>query len=215
MPNYNGETGINYGYIGIDALREGLIDELTIYGGTNVSYNEALSEYMAEKRSEHQTLVEVWESSGEDEDQKPEDFDEGEAEQSFSDRYLADEEIYEGEKDGVKYRTSWMGGAQCLWVFESPFEVRCERCSPCVPGAGELGNYGSYSAYGLPPDWLDEEHLRKMLDQSSGRIEMEDDTYYAWVNTDSKERSEQTSTNLRDTLEDYYMTYVVIGNVTK
>lgn len=83
-------------------------------------------------------------------------------EQSFNDAYQPDEPIHEGSfmlGDGnwVKYRTSWLGGALNIFIFESPFTARTVACSPCVPNAGDLDNVGKgdYLCYDVPPDWRD------------------------------------------------------------
>lgn len=46
-----------------------------------------------------------------------------------------DEPVYEGETDGIKWRTTWLGGAPHLMVFESPYFGVGHGCSPCVPNA--------------------------------------------------------------------------------
>ena len=70
--------------------------------------------------------------------------------------YENDEPYIEGEMDGVKYSTSWMGGALCFFILESPHQTTCALCSPCVPNAGDLNNIGDdYTtvSYDVPKDW--------------------------------------------------------------
>jgi len=55
--------------------------------------------------------------------------------EAAADDYINDEPIYEGETDGIKWRTSWLGGAPHLIVLESPYYGVGQVCSPCVPNA--------------------------------------------------------------------------------
>lgn len=141
--NINPDTGIAYGYISADALDPDIVHEL-MYGSqaTNVSYESALADYLAEMRS---VCV----------DQAFE-FDEDDYIDGFSDRYQSDEETIEGTYEGVSYCTSWLGGALNFFIFESPHAGGCARCSPCVPNAGDLGTRGTYMAYDVPSNWLTE-----------------------------------------------------------
>lgn len=53
--------------------------------------------------------------------------------------YDCDEPVYEGEtqvaEGTIKWRTTWLGGAPHLMVFESPYFGCGLQASPCVPGA--------------------------------------------------------------------------------
>lgn len=146
-------TGIAFGYIRADHIDPDMLNDLLYSHGTDVSYKEALAEHLAQERRLHEGLQEG--------DHDDEDFDEDEATQAFADEYQCDEPIIEGEHEGVKYRTSWLGGAQHLWVFESPVLTKCRPCSLCVPGAGNLDQVGDYLAYGVPASWLTADFMRE------------------------------------------------------
>jgi len=66
-----------------------------------------------------------------------------------------EEELRWGVYQGVKYQSSWLGGALNFWIFESPYIVNGGRASPCVPGACILNkeNTGPVEGYGIPADW--------------------------------------------------------------
>lgn len=177
--NTNLETGIRFGYISAHSLDPDLLNELTIYNGTDLSYEEAVSELRLEVESAAENLEEecriaIIERGG-CTDREYEDLLEKEIEAAYerlgysgredyietriereSEFIEIDEPIYEGEYEGVKYRTSWLGGAQNVWIFESPVIVKCDLCSPCVPNAGNLDcpNPDGYDTYGVPADWL-------------------------------------------------------------
>lgn len=77
----------------------------------------------------------------------------------------------DGTEEQVKLMVSPLGGAQLLWVMDSPYITPCASCSPCIPGAGDNdspqgffdprderpGAYdpanGKY-AHCLPPKWF-------------------------------------------------------------
>ncbi len=87
----------------------------------------------------------------------------------LQDEVQCDEPVYEGETDGIKWRTTWLGGAPHLFVFESPYYGVGRECSPCVQGAVDSGTItaifrdeataaanaadGAYG-YALPTTWL-------------------------------------------------------------
>jgi hypothetical protein len=97
---------------------------------------------------------------------------EDELEIAFSQGYEGHEDIYEGEHQGVKYRTTWIGGALHFWIFESPIVWRCVECSLCVPKAGDLDNAGegNYQAYGVPTIWLDDSFVDEVLDAHEAKV---------------------------------------------
>ena len=69
------------------------------------------------------------------------------------------ESYIHGEYEGVKYATSWLGGALNFFILESPvITTKACRASPCVPNAGILKHPedpegGSVESYGIPEDW--------------------------------------------------------------
>lgn len=85
--------------------------------------------------------------------------------------HCIDEPIYEGETDGIKWQTSWLGGAPHLIVVESPYYGVGRECSPCVPNAVNGSSIttifsdedaagchasvaGAVYGYALPTTWL-------------------------------------------------------------
>lgn len=182
MPNYHAKTGIPFGMIRASALHSEVLDDLTIFGGTNETYERCKAEYLAEARADFEAGNETFQ----DEDG---DFDESAAEDAFSNTYQADEEIYSGVRDGVTYQTTWMGGAQNVWIFESPVIVKCRVCSPCVPGAGDLDGVGSYEAYGVPVEWLDPEFVRELCERA-GYMLMRSVRGYRWSTPDEAQTGE-------------------------
>lgn len=151
ITNRNPATGIAFGYIRADSIDSDLWDQITIYNGTNVTYKEALDEHLAQAKRLHEML--------EDRDRDDEAFDEEESRQAFDDEYMAEEEVYEGEHEGVKYRTSWLGGAPHLFVFESPVIGKFQQCSPCVPNAANLDcqDPDGITGYDVPAHWRRED----------------------------------------------------------
>jgi len=144
--NCSPTTGIRYGIISAHSLHSDVIDEIQS-NGTDVHYEEmrkdlresienVCRDYMCTSRT-----VDVADYAI---DQASEDWED-------------DEPIHEFEIDGIKGRTTWLGGALLVWVFESPFQTHAQICSPCVPNCGDLDSLmsdeGGYLCYDVPPTW--------------------------------------------------------------
>jgi hypothetical protein len=171
--NVNPESNIAYGYISANALHPDVVDELQ--NGTDVYYEEAKEDAQRQAANDDEVQAEYvdsgecteaqWEKADEDERYREtlhwvkENWCGSNREQSFNDSYSPDEPVHEGEREGVKYRTSWLGGALNVWIFESPHITHLARAaSPCVPGAGILDTLdGNVTAYDVPPKWRDDE----------------------------------------------------------
>ena len=71
------------------------------------------------------------------------------------DHVYIEEPIIEFEYEGVKGRTSWLGGALNLWIFESPYTNTFALCSPCVPNVCNLDqpDPDGCVGYDVPPHW--------------------------------------------------------------
>ena len=138
MINRNLTSQIPFGYISASVLDDDIVNELQ-QRGTDPHYADALKEYL--HSLEH--------------DEPLTDEDRETHTQEFNDAYQPDEPIHEGEYEGVKYRTSWLGGALNVWVFESPHITQLARqASPCVPGAAILDTLdGNVTGYDVPPSW--------------------------------------------------------------
>lgn len=144
--NVHPKTGIAYGYISANALDNDLVHELMSgHRAKDLTYEQALDEYMEQQKAD-------WlEREG-----SMADFDWDGTEDEFVYSYeIPDEPIIEGELDGVKYRTSWLGGALHFWIFESPHTDFFQPCSPCVPGAADLDSpsKNGIEGYDVPADW--------------------------------------------------------------
>ena len=141
-PNMNHETGIRYGIISANSLDGELVQDLLYYEGEDLSWKEAEEEIKIAMREEGVT-EEDWDRTLDD---------------RLSDVYI-DEPIVEGECEGVKYRTSWLGGALHFFIFDSPCINRYALCSPCVPNAGDLDSLDidGVETYDVHPEWRREE----------------------------------------------------------
>lgn len=167
--NINPDTGIAYGYISANSLHPDIIQGLQD-NGTDMYYEDAVKEAQTETAQDLVQracrLLETELSLSLDEDALFEIVHEhvkgawegSRWEEQFNDAYQPDEPIHEGEKDGVKYRTSWLGGALNVWVFESPHTGRFRECSPCVPNAANLDqpDEDGIEGYDVPPEWRDD-----------------------------------------------------------
>ena len=142
LPNRNPETNIRYGYISAQSLHPDVIDELQSVGldvhwedfktETYAAMRNLLSDYFSVRaiNAAHEAAIE---------------------EADFYD----DEPVHEGEYEGVRFRTSWLGGALHVWVFDSPHTGMYQECSPCVPGAGNLDcpDPDGVLTYDVPAEW--------------------------------------------------------------
>lgn len=177
--NINPDTGIAYGYISANQMDPDTVQWLLYDAGTDLSYEEALSDirFDAERAAdeiEEECRIALEEAGG----LTPDEFDsflERDIEAAYerlgyagredyvdtrveseSEAIQIDEPIIEGECEGVKYRTSWLGGALNFFIFESPVTGFFEACSPCVPNAANIGcpDPNGVEGYSVPLDWL-------------------------------------------------------------
>jgi len=146
-PNTNPETGIRYGIISSRSLNDDVVNEM-YQVGKDVHFTDAqeeiteglervLGDFMSDDSIERVTKLAIEEMSND-----------------FND----DEPVYEGTLDGVNFRTTWLGGALLVYIFESPITTYAKLCSPCVPNCGDLDNLeamcdGGYECYGVPDSW--------------------------------------------------------------
>lgn len=172
--NLNPDTGVFYGYIRADHLDPDQFNSLQYIHGRDVNYADALAEY----KREHKGKCLLGTPMTDDE-----------IEEEFSNGYQPDEPVYEGEVDGVKYRTSWMGGAQHVFVFQSPVKWNCRPCSLCVPNAGNLDQAGDgeYEAYGLPSIWMSTLFLEERINEHGITVMPETDGKYFYQKEDTEE----------------------------
>ncbi len=181
QPNTNPKTGIRYGIISANSLNQDLLHELLYHVGTDLDYMEAQKEAQAalEIEAEHieeEVRIALAEIGGWTEREYEAAWDrEVEAAYNrlgFDDRedfiesslgremdgYYCEEPKTAFEYQGVTGRTTWLGGAMLVWIFDSPNVSTFDLCSPCVPGACELDspNPDGYTGYTVPNDWLAE-----------------------------------------------------------
>jgi len=149
-PNTNPETGIRYGIISANSLKPDVIEEIQ-QNGRDIRYEENKSSlwddvYAAAKDYLGGDIAEDLANRAAD---------------IFGQNWDDDEPIHEFELDGVKGRTTWLGGALLVYIFESPILTQRGLCSPCVPNCGDLdskfNDEGGYTCYDVPPDWREEE----------------------------------------------------------
>lgn len=143
MTNINPTTGIRFGIISAHALDPEIVDKLQ--QGRDVNYEEAKSELWAS----------IKQVCGEYMSDRDSDDVADMACERLSDHFEQDEPVHEFEIAGVKGRTTWLGGALMVWVFESPYTDNFRLCSPCVPGACDLNSHEGegYLGYDVPADW--------------------------------------------------------------
>jgi hypothetical protein len=157
--NVNPETGIRYGVIAAQSLNSDLFDDLTIYRGENESLAEALKELRDAIEAEAHEVEETFADTGKSwADTKWSDWDDYVESQyeRRSEGVEIDEPVYSGTYEGVKYRVGWLGGAQIVWILESPETTHADLCSPCVPNAGNLDSRSpnGFECYDVPKGWL-------------------------------------------------------------
>lgn len=142
--NVNPETGIRYGILAAHNIDQDWLWDMQNHG-RDVHFEEAKAELWA-------SIKRVCKDYMRDGDS---DFVADQAVECLGENWEDDEPVYEFELQGVKGRTTWLGGAQMVWVFESPFTDTFKLCSPCIPGACDLNspNPDGYVGYTVPPEW--------------------------------------------------------------
>lgn len=180
MTNINETTGIRFGYISAQRLHPDTVHELMYSVGTDLSYLEAVDEIRKRIEREADSIEEGCKEALLEidyhitSDPGYERILDDRVEKAYVDRGYSDREefierrveretecldieepIIEGTYEGVRYQTSWLGGALNFWIFESPVVGLFDLCSPCVPNAGNLDspNHSGYLAYDVPADW--------------------------------------------------------------
>lgn len=147
--NINLDTGIAYGYISAQRLDSDLVTTL-INKGVDEDEQE---QFDAWKRNEAAKLIKSGKFGEDDEDGALADAENRSYE--FWEEYEPYEPTVTGEHEGVRYASSWLGGALNFFIFESPVTTdRARLASPCVPNAGILDTLdGSVTSYDVPADW--------------------------------------------------------------
>lgn len=149
--NTNPETGIRYGIIAANSLDPEVVNDIQM-NGRDVHYEEAKAELT---KLIVDACDEFMGSAGRS--------DVAEYAVERMELYY-DEPVHEFdiECEGygrVKGRTTWLGGALMVWIFESPFTGAFALCSPCVPNCCDLDAAGGYEGYDVPADWRNQRDL--------------------------------------------------------
>ncbi len=163
----NPESGVRYTMYSCSSIDSDLLHELLYVHGRDLTFEAALKEHMevelAKFMEAADELAIARAESGQDREnpnigEDDPDFDEEWVAEQFAVHYECDEAIIGGTYEGVTYQTTWLGGAQMLWVFESPLVQYFHLCSPCVPGACNgnepTNNLDGHLGYAVPPTWL-------------------------------------------------------------
>lgn len=145
MTNVNPETGVHYGIISARNLDPEVICDLQVMG-RDVHWEERKQEITDQTRRD-------WENgniTGED----YEDELEYRLERA-GDEFYDDEPVHEFQRDGVRGRTTWLGGGMLVWIFKSDWVGKFDLCSPCVPGAANCDspNPNGVEGYDVNPEW--------------------------------------------------------------
>lgn len=145
--NINSETGIAYGYIAASALDSDLVNELMDNGHDR---NAALAYEAWEQETANKIQADGENVSDEEAREEAESRS-----HEFWENWEEEEPNVGGEYKGVKYCSSWLGGALNFLIFESPVTTtKARMASPCVPNAGILDTLdGNVVAYDVPADW--------------------------------------------------------------
>lgn len=157
MVNCNEETGIPYGIISSNEMSQYVVDDLMYTYGTNVSDQEALKEARLEFLQDNLSQEDFDELPESEYEEKLEEL--GWDDHNLWDSYQTDEPYIYGEHEGVKYETSWLGGALNFVIISSPYITnKANKGSPCVPNMGVLDTLnGTYRAYNVPNSWREQE----------------------------------------------------------
>lgn len=151
MTNTHPTTGIRYTVYAMRSLDPDVYQELWYGpGATDVTYEEAYKE-----AKEEAIRLAKWAAIDCGEEFDEADFNEG---WECPDLEIAEHNI-SGTYEGVKYEISHLGGAELLWVLESPHTREFLLGSPCVPNAcdGDSPIVGGFIGYAVPAEWLRKE----------------------------------------------------------
>ena len=151
MTNMNPETGIRYGIVAANSLHGDVICELQA-NGKDLHWEEFAEDVKRGLQGEV--------DYGDHDDDPDFDFDEelDSRMENAADHFYDDEPVHEFDYQGVQGRTTWLGGALLVWVFESKWTTNARLCSPCVPNCCDLDSPDpdGYEGYDVNPEWRTE-----------------------------------------------------------
>jgi dihydroxyacetone kinase DhaKLM complex PTS-EIIA-like component DhaM len=166
MQNINQKTGIAYGYISARALQPDMVNDLMTGMGVenfrNISEEAMIADIAAKHRRDTAAIAPAFL-----------DLNGGLSDDEIVDALLAndllnyedlicEEPVIEGTYEGVRYVSSWLGGALNFFIVDSPvITSMAAKASPCVPGAGILDDLdGNVTAYDVPLHWRENQMVR-------------------------------------------------------
>ncbi len=174
MVNCNEETGIPFGIISSTELHQEVVEELLYEQGFDYSYANAVIELVKEHDFSEEDKAYFRDSKGIDleninwanstgEDNLLADYIidvldfDGDRLNKKRESIDIEEPYVVGEYEGVKYETSWLGGALNFVIISSPnITGKAHQGSPCVPNMGVLDTLdGDYQCYDVPAEWRD------------------------------------------------------------
>lgn len=174
IPNQD-EHGIRFTMYSMNQIDSEMVDSLLYAYGTDLSYADACRQ---EEKAQRAAWEDECESKSVAAQEAGTDLVLDDFECNLDDfQPQIDEPIIEGNYEGVHYRTSWLSGAQMLWVFKSPIIGHFNLCSPCVPGGCDGGapvaRTDGFLGYAVPPTWLhvDPGAPRTFADQFNAEFE--------------------------------------------
>ena len=173
--NINPDTGVRYGVISTRNIDQDVLDTI-LQNGTDLSYAEAEEEIRRDVEADVRAGKGIL-------------LDDVDMEvQSRMEHYQCEEPVVryvltdDAGQPTLEVQTTWLGGAQLLWVFKSPYRTKARLCSPCVPNAGDLDNLDpdGEECYDVPPDW------RAGVDEVDAQLE-DDAAFEAVLENDDDE----------------------------
>lgn len=174
VPNINQETGIAYGVISGHAIEPDVLDMIE-RNGDNLSEREAEEGFRVAINNEIETGKLNADLFEEEMERRLREWHECSGEHIY--RYV---EYDDDGKIEVEIHTGWLGGAQLLWVIQSPYLSLAYPCSPCVPNAGDLDNRCGADAaeavtcYDVPPEWRVSENGSDAVAESDDEFDEDD-----------------------------------------
>lgn len=191
--NINPNTGVAYGVISARSLDPEIIAMIED-NGDNVSEQNAEDEIRREINAEIEGGKLEADAFGDEMEKRIQRWHENSDEHVY--RYV---EYDDDGKIEVEVYSTWLGGAQLLYVIQSPHLCSAAPCSPCCPNAGDLDNRyengdRGVTCYDVPPDWR------------AGVGELE-----ATVESDEESGEEESATQELADLEPYVCEVVLKG----
>lgn len=140
MDNFDPETGIRFGILNTESLYPWVWDQI-LWKGKDLSYEVALQRKFPQLTGTDES---TW------------THQEAEEVLDFWSGFIPETPEYEGENQGVKWRTTWLGTTSLLLVIKSPHVTHARPC--CFSDdAGDLHQLDpeGVKTYTVPDAWLE------------------------------------------------------------